>query len=87
VIGTAAMLWVGGGILVHGLEELHLLEGVPRAIHDFAHAAGAMAGPAAAVVQWIVKALGGAVVGLLVGGLIALVVRQLTSRPEELIVD
>ena len=27
-IGTAAMLWVGGGILVHGLEELHCLEGV-----------------------------------------------------------
>jgi hypothetical protein len=87
VIGTAAMLWVGGGILVHGLEELHLLEGVPHTIHDLAHAAGAMAGPAAGAVQWIVKALGGAVVGLLVGGLIVLVVRQLTSRPEELIVD
>ena len=25
-IGTAAMLWVGGGILLHGLEELHILE-------------------------------------------------------------
>jgi hypothetical protein len=87
VIGTAAMLWVGGGILVHGLEELHLLEGVPHTIHDLAHAAGAMAGPAAGAVQWIVKALGGAVVGLLVGGLIVLVVRQLTSRPEDLIVD
>src|SRR5204863_4347719 len=23
-IGTAAMLWVGGGILVHGLEKFHL---------------------------------------------------------------
>ena len=28
-IGTAAMLWVGGGILLHGLEELHILEAVP----------------------------------------------------------
>jgi predicted DNA repair protein MutK len=87
VIGTAAMLWVGGGILVHGLEELHLLEGVPHMIHGLAHAARAMVGPAGGVVQWIVKALGGAVVGLFVGGLIVLVVRQLTSRPEELIVD
>ena len=26
-IGTAAMLWVGGGILLHGLEELHVLDG------------------------------------------------------------
>ena len=87
VIGTAAMLWVGGGILVHGLEELHLLEVVPHAIHDLARGAGAMAGPASGIVQGLVNAIGGAVVGLVVGGLIGLVVRQLTSRPEELIVD
>ena len=37
-IGTAAMLWVGGGIILHGLEELHLLEAVPHAVHDTAHA-------------------------------------------------
>ena len=87
IVGTAAMLWVGGGILVHGLEELHLLTGAPNAIHDLAHAAAAGSGPASAIVGWFVKALGGAVVGLLVGGVIVLVVRQLTSRPEELIVD
>ena len=87
VIGTAAMLWVGGGILVHGLEKLQLLQGVPSAIHDLAHAAGKLAGPAGHFIQWFVGALGGAVVGLLIGGLITLVVRQLTSRPEELIVD
>ena len=87
VVGTAAMLWVGGGILVHGLEELRLLDGVPNAIHDLATAAGKLAGPAEAVIHWLVGAVGGAVVGLLMGGLITLVVRQLTSRPEELIVD
>ncbi len=86
-IGTAAMLWVGGGILVHGLEELQLLEGVPNAIHDLAYEAGAMSGSATNVVEWLVSAVGGALVGLLIGGLIVLVVRQLTSRPEELIVD
>ena len=86
-IGTAAMLWVGGGILVHGLEEMHVLEGVPNAIHDLSHAAGALAGPLSGLVEWLVTAMGGAVVGLLVGGLIVLVVRQITSRPEELIVD
>src|SRR5215203_758773 len=32
-IGTAAMLWVGGGILVHGLEDLHILTIVPETIH------------------------------------------------------
>jgi hypothetical protein len=86
-IGTAAMLWVGGGILVHGLEELHVLEGVPNAIHDLSHRAGTLAGPLSGLVQWVVSAIGGAVVGLLIGGLIVLVVRQITSRPEELIVD
>src|SRR4051812_1781480 len=86
-IGTAAMLWVGGGILVHGLDEMHVLEGVPNSIHDLAHAAANMAGPASALVEWAVNAIGGAVVGLLIGGLIALVVRQVTSHPEELIVD
>ena len=86
-IGTAAMLWVGGGILVHGLEEMHVLEGVPNAIHDLSHAAGALAGPLSGLVEWLVTAMGGAVVGLLIGGLIVLVVRQITSRPEELIVD
>ena len=86
-IGTAAMLWVGGGILVHGLEEMHVLEGVPNAIHDLSHAAGALAGPLSGLVEWLVTTMGGAVVGLLIGGLIVLVVRQITSRPEELIVD
>ena len=86
-IGTAAMLWVGGGILVHGLEEMHVLEGVPNAIHDLSHAAGALAGPLSGLIEWLVNAIGGAVVGLLIGGLIVLVVRQITSRPEELIVD
>jgi predicted DNA repair protein MutK len=86
-IGTAAMLWVGGGILVHGLEEMHVLEGVPNAIHDLSHTAGALAGPLSGLAEWLVTAIGGAVVGLLIGGLIVLLVRQITSRPEELIVD
>jgi predicted DNA repair protein MutK len=81
------MLWVGGGILVHGLDDLQLLQGVPNAIHDLAHAAAASSGPAGGVVEWLVNALGGAIVGLAIGGLIVLVVRRLTSRPEELIVD
>jgi len=86
-IGTAAMLWVGGGILVHGLEEMHVLEGVPNSVHDLSHTAGAHAGPLSGLAEWLVTAIGGAVVGLLIGGLIVLVVRQITSRPEELIVD
>ena len=87
VVGTAAMLWVGGGILVHGLEELRLAEIVPRAIHNVAHAAGEHAGPLSGVVAWVITALGGALVGLVIGAAIVLVVRRFTKRPEELIVD
>jgi predicted DNA repair protein MutK len=86
-IGTAAMLWVGGGILVHGLEELHVLEAVPRLIHDGAHAAAEAVGAAKGLILWVVNALGGAIVGLVVGGSIAAIVRQITKHPEELIVD
>ena len=87
VIGTAAMLWVGGGILVHGFEEMHILEAVPHAIQGLAQGAGAYAGVLSGVVEWVTNALGAAVVGLVIGGVIVAVVRQFTRHPEKLIVD
>jgi predicted DNA repair protein MutK len=36
VIGTAAMLWVGGGIIVHGLEKFHLTP-IPHWVEGFKH--------------------------------------------------
>jgi predicted DNA repair protein MutK len=73
--------------LVHGLEELGVLEIVPRAIHAIGDAAARSSGPFSGVVKWLVGAVGGAIVGLAIGGIIALVVRRITSRPEELIID
>jgi predicted DNA repair protein MutK len=70
LIGTAAMLWVGGGIFSHGLEELDLAAVVPHTIHDLAVAAGEAVPAAQAVVEWVVGALGSAVVGIVVGGVI-----------------
>ena len=86
-LGTAAMLWVGGGILVHGLEELHILEFVPGTIHDLAHRAAEASGGMGAVVEWLVTALGGAVVGLVIGAIIVVIVRQFTKHPEEFVVE
>ena len=37
VVGTAAMIWVGGGIIIHGLEE-YGLPAVGHAIHAAAEA-------------------------------------------------
>ena len=86
-LGTAAMLWVGGGILVHGFEELHILTFIPETIHHLAHDAGAASSNMSGIVEWLVNALGGAVVGLIVGGIIAAIVRQLTKHPEEFVVE
>jgi predicted DNA repair protein MutK len=86
-IGTAAMLWVGGGILLHGLEELHFLEEIPHALHRWSAAGGEMAGILGPVVEWFLYALGSAIAGLIIGGLIVLVVRRFVKHPEELIVD
>lgn len=66
IIGTAAMLWVGGGILVHGLEEFGLHH-VPEVIHHAGAIAGSTAG---AVIEWLVNAIGASIVGLIVGGAI-----------------
>jgi len=86
-IGTAAMLWVGGGIILHGLEELHFLETVPHALHSWSAAAGQAVGALGPVVEWFVYALGSAAAGVIVGGIIVLVVRRFVKHPEELIVD
>lgn len=67
VIGTAAMLWVGGGIFSHGLAEFGLGV-VPHTVEEVAHAAGQALSWASGAVEWLVGAIGSAVVGLVVGG-------------------
>jgi predicted DNA repair protein MutK len=66
LVGTAAMLWVGGGIIVHGLAEFEL-HTVPHLVETASHwAANApVVGP---VTGWLAFAAGSAVVGLVVGG-------------------
>jgi predicted DNA repair protein MutK len=86
-VGTAAMLWVGGGILLHGLEELHLAGPIPHLVHQAAQAAGDATGMLGGFVSWLVTALAGAAVGILIGGAIVVIVRRFTKHPEELIVD
>ena len=82
LIGTAAMLWVGGGIFSHGLEEFGLGV-VPHTVHDVAVAAGHAAPAAQGVVEWVVEALGSAVVGLVVGAVVVAVLHLLPNRGEK----
>jgi predicted DNA repair protein MutK len=81
------MLWVGGGILLHGLEEMHVAEAIPHAFHELAHAIAVRTGPLSGVVEWVLGAIESALVGLVVGGGIVAVVRRVTRHPEKLIVD
>jgi predicted DNA repair protein MutK len=69
-IGVAAMIWVGGGILVHGLEAFHL-EAIPHALHGIAERAAHAAPFAPGLVEWLATALGSGLVGLAAGGAIA----------------
>jgi len=85
-IGTAAMLWVGGGILLHGIEELGFTT-IPHAIHDLADSIGESFGRIDLVVTWLANAIAASILGLIIGGIIVIIVRQLTKHPEELIVD
>jgi predicted DNA repair protein MutK len=85
-IGTAAMLWVGGGILLHGLADLGLGQ-LPHAVEEVAHRIAVPFGPLEAVVAWIANAVAAAIAGAIVGGIIVMIVRQFTSHPEKLVVD
>jgi predicted DNA repair protein MutK len=87
-IGTAAMLWVGGGILLHGMEELGAPR-IPQFFHDIAHKVYELVGGGAvgATLEWITNAIGAAIAGAAIGVVIAMIVRRFHKHPEELIVD
>jgi predicted DNA repair protein MutK len=78
VIGTAAMLWVGGHILLVGFDELgwawpyHL-------VHELEHAVEGVAG-IGGVLAWLVNTLASALVGFVVGAAIATVVARIPRR-------
>ncbi|MGY1845540.1 DUF808 domain-containing protein [Modestobacter sp. SYSU DS0875] len=79
VVGTAAMLWVGGHILLVGSDELglHAVYGV---VHHLEEAAADATGALGSVVGWLVNTLASALIGLLVGALIVLVMNLTVHR-------
>lgn len=76
VIGTAAMLWVGGGILLHGSHTLGLAWPAEPVEH-LAHTVAAATGPLGGFLGWLTSAVIAAVIGVIVGAVIALVVHQI----------
>ncbi|WP_194421026.1 DUF808 domain-containing protein [Microbacterium abyssi] len=81
VVGTVAMLWVGGHLLLANLGEVGIVffSDMLHGIHDFL-------APAGAVIAWIgetiVSAVAGLIVGLIVVGVVLLIARMLGRRPS-----
>jgi predicted DNA repair protein MutK len=79
VVGVAAMLWVGGHILLVGLDDVgwhhpyELVHHAEEAVHD---ATGALGG----VLGWVVNTLASAVVGLVVGAVVLAVMHVIPLR-------
>jgi predicted DNA repair protein MutK len=74
VVGTAAMLWVGGAIITHGLAQMgwHWPEDV---VHTIAHAFAALG----AVAEWLAGAALHGVLGLALGSILMPVVNRMVA--------
>ncbi len=78
-VGPAAMLWVGGGILLHGGEVLGVA--APAHIqHGVAHAVETTTGPLGGVLGWLASAALAAVAGIVAGFAVVGAVHWLPAR-------
>lgn len=66
IVGTAAMIWVGGSIVIHGLEEFGW-GGIGHWIEDHAGDAAAILDEAPGVAHWVVTAFFDGIFGLILG--------------------
>ena len=69
IVGTAAMIWVGGAIIVHGLDELGV-HAPYRIIHDIAVGVAHALPQAEGFVEWLVTAALDGLVGLFLGAVL-----------------
>jgi predicted DNA repair protein MutK len=65
-VGTAAMIWVGGGIVLHGLE-VYGPPSIGSTVHAAAETAAHALPSAAGALEWIVEAAISGVLGWLIG--------------------
>jgi len=68
-VGMLAMLWVGGGILLHGLHELGV-HGPESTVHHASEAVAGVVPVMKSFVGWFVGALIAGVLGVIVGALV-----------------
>lgn len=78
-VGIAAMIWVGGGIVIHGLDEFGFAAPA-HFLHDLAEALGRAVPSVGGAVSWAVGAAGAGLFGLALGGAIVALLRLLPHR-------
>ena len=78
-VGIAAMIWVGGGIVVHGLEELGLAAPA-HILHEVGEGAAHAVPTVAGFVEWLVGAIGSGIFGLVLGALIVAVHHKVAHK-------
>jgi uncharacterized protein len=81
VIGVAAMIWVGGGIILHGMHEFHITS-IPALLDHTSIAAGAAMPAAGGLIEWIVHAIGSGIFGTVIGGIIVIVHHRWVQRKK-----
>ncbi|MEZ0169850.1 DUF808 domain-containing protein [Microvirga sp. TS319] len=69
IVGTAAMVWVGGGIILHGLEG-YGFAWLSHAIHGIAAGAAHAAPVIGGFVEWLVTAAASGLFGLALGAVL-----------------
>jgi uncharacterized protein len=77
-VGTLAMLWVGGGILLHGTEDLGFT-GPAHLVHDLQHAVETATGSLGGALGWLAYAVASGLVGLLVGSVLATIMHYVAK--------
>ncbi len=81
-IGTIAMLWVGGGILLHGTHEIGL-HGLYDVTHGIESAVEGATGPVGGVLGWLTYAALSAFIALVVGAIIVFVLHKVLKVGHE----
>ena len=77
-IGTIAMLWVGGGIILHGLHELGI-HGPSDWAHGVQHAVEAVTGGLSGLLGWATYAAISALAGLVLGFVVVFVLHKVVK--------
>ncbi|WP_271438565.1 DUF808 domain-containing protein [Pontixanthobacter luteolus] len=81
-IGTIAMLWVGGGIILHGLKELGI-EGPEHAVELAQHAVEGATGALSGILGWLTFASLSAIAGLVLGAILVFILHKVIKMGHE----